>query len=227
MQKQAILVVGTGRCGTSAMAGALRILGAHLGEDLTRGDLHNPKGYFENTSLVELNKGLLSAAGIIWYATPVSEVRALPPTLDTCQAIQDSVQSIFREETPIAIKDPRLCALLHPYVSALTAIKYEIYCVVMSRDPHEVAQSMETATNVSAEVYLPMVRHYAELLDSALQQNRIQHVCCAFSELLTDTKSSIERVVRRLPFLSCSDDQLKHVLRFIDRSLRHHNVSKP
>jgi hypothetical protein len=226
MQKHAILVVGTGRSGTSVMTGALQILGAHLGEDLTGGDLYNAKGYFENTALVELNKALLSAAGITWYVTPISSVQALPTTPKAYQAVHTSIQSIFKNHTPIAIKDPRLCALLDPYVSVLTALKYEVHCMLMSRHHHEVARSMETATGVVASEYLPMVQHYAELLESALKRTAVHCIRCTFSELLTSTRATIEKVMRDLPFLSCSDDQMKRILSFVDKSLRHHDMSR-
>jgi hypothetical protein len=225
MQKHAILVVGTGRSGTSAMTGALQILGTHLGDSLTEGNLHNPKGYFENTEIVNLNKALLSAAGVIWYAPPISNVQALPTTQETCQAIHASIQGVFKDRTPIAIKDPRLCALLGPYVSVLTAMEYQVHCVLMSRHIDEVARSMETATGVCASTYLPMVQHYAALLESALNQTAVHCIRCTFSELLTDTKTTIKQVARLLPFLSCSDDQMSQILSFVDKSLRHHDMS--
>jgi hypothetical protein len=226
MQKHAILVVGTGRSGTSAMTGALQILGTYLGDSLTGGNLHNVKGYFENTVLVGLNKALLSTAGINWYGTPISNVHLLPATQENCQAIRAAIQDIFNGCAPIAIKDPRLCVLLESYVSVLTEMRYEVHCVLMSRHPHEVAQSMEAATNVTASEYLPMVQHYTKLLEQALKQTAVHCIRCTFSELLADTKSTIERVVRLLPFLSCSDDQLTNIISFVDKSLRHHDISK-
>lgn len=224
MQKHAILVVGTGRSGTSAMTGTLQILGAHLGDSLTPGDAHNIKGYFENTDLVELNKSLLLAEGVLWYVTPIDCVHALRSTPEVCQAIDVCIQTIFNDHSLIAIKDPRLCALLEPYVSVLTALKYEIHCVLMSREPVEVAQSMESATDVAAVEYLPMVQHHTELLETALQRTAIDCIHVTFSELLTNTSCVVERLVKRLPFLSCADEQLDKIISFVDKSLRHHDT---
>jgi hypothetical protein len=226
MQKHAILVVGTGRCGTSAMTGVLQILGVRLGDGLTGGDPFNPKGYFESSRLLELNRALLATAGITLYVTPVSHIQSLPVTEEDHQTVRAAVQGIFEEETVIAIKDPRLCALLDLYLSALTELQYEVHCVVMSRAPQEVALSMERATGVKASTYLPMVHHYTELLEEALVRTAVPCIRCTFTELLTEPRSTIARIVEHLPFLSCSEDQLQQILGFVDKSLRRHDVSK-
>jgi len=223
-QKHAVLVVGTGRSGTSAMTGVLQILGTCLGDRLTEGDSHNTRGYFENADLVDLNKALLSAAGILWYVTPIANVQPLLPTPEICQALRNCLQTVFHGSSPLAIKDPRLCALLDPYVTALASMEYEVHCLHMSRHHVEVAQSMEAATGVEAAAFLPMVQHYAELLETALQRVAVDYIHCTFSDLLTNPQSAIERIVKHLPFLSCSNERLCKSLSFIDKSLRHHAV---
>ncbi len=52
-----ILVLGTGRSGTSEVARILDELGIDMGES-ERKDEHNPDGYFEDNSFVKLNKKL-------------------------------------------------------------------------------------------------------------------------------------------------------------------------
>ena len=223
--KHAILVVGTGRSGTSAMTGVLRILGAHLGEDLKAGDAINPRGYFENTQLTDLNKGVLSAAGVSWYGPPpdldVVHPVAVTPALSA--AIRDRVARIFGERSPIAIKDPRLCVLLDVYASTLRDMDYEVHCIRMVRDPVEVARSL-VAAGAGADVahWLPMVKRRADLLNEALGRTAANCVDCMFGDLVGHTKAAMVQIVDRLPFLVCSTDREQDVLDFIDRTLRHH-----
>ena len=51
-EKQAIFVVGPGRCGTSCLMGVLEILGVCVGSDFAT-PAHNPKGIFEDRGVRE------------------------------------------------------------------------------------------------------------------------------------------------------------------------------
>ena len=166
--RQAILVVGTGRSGTSAMTGVLQLLGVHLGDKLKIADTNNPKGYFENTEITDLNKKLLSEAGVTWYVTPAEVTCPIALTATLSTAIREHVQGVFGDKSPIAIKDPRLCALLDAYVSALRELSYEVHCVRMRRAFNEVAQSMAVATGAPGNYFLSLAQHYAGLLDEAV-----------------------------------------------------------
>jgi hypothetical protein len=222
--KQAILIVGTGRSGTSAMTGVLKILGSYLGEELKPGDAVNPKGYFENTQLANLNKEALSAAGISWYGPPPDPdvVHPVPVTSARSASIRDCVARIFGERSPIAFKDPRLCVLIDAYTSTLRDMGYEVHCVRMTRDPSLVAKSIAVAAGADESHWLPMVRRRADLLDDALRRTAVDCVDCTFDDLIKRTRSTVFEIVERLPFLSCSTEIMNEVLAFIDGSLRHH-----
>ncbi len=219
--KHAILVVGTGRSGTSALTGMIQILGAHLGEPLKPGDASNPKGYFENTRLTDLHKRLLSEAGIAWLVSP--PVVSIGATPDRCAAVEDHVAKIFGDRSPIAIKDPRLCVLIDVYVPTLRRMMgYEVHCVRISRDPVEVARSIITATGMQESHWLPIVHRHAELLDAAIRGNTVDCIDCAYADLVDRPKETVDRVVSRLPFLSI--DRVDAACAFVDRSLRHHHA---
>lgn len=224
--KHAILVVGTGRSGTSAMTGVLKILGACLGEDLKAGDAINPRGYFENTQLTDLNKEALSAAGVSWYGLSPELVHPVAVTPALSAAIRDCVVRIFGERSPIAFKDPRLCVLLDVYVSTLRGMGYEAHCIRMVRDPVEVARSL-VAAGAGADVthWLPRVNRRSDLLNAALARASVDCIDCTFYDLVTRTRATIEEVLQRLPFLSCSNEQEIEALDFIDGSLKHQGAA--
>ena len=71
-ERQAILVVGYYRSGTSALCGALVEAGVIMPTD-TEANEHNPKGFFEDTSLIQFDMDLLNTLGSIW-----SDLRFLP-----------------------------------------------------------------------------------------------------------------------------------------------------
>lgn len=225
-QSDAILVVGTGRSGTSAMAGSLQRLGAYLGGDLKAGDAVNRKGYFENTRITDRNKAILLEAGVSWYGSipGVDDAHAVPVTAARCAMIREGLAEIFGTRSPIVIKDPRLCVLLESYVEVLRDMGFQIHVVRMHRTPQEVASSMTSATGIDATRWLPLVHRYIDLLDVALQRTAVPVLDCTFEDLIAHPESTMQWIAARWPFLSADDGQLQEVRDFIDGSLRHHGV---
>lgn len=60
----AVVVIGTGRSGTSAVAGMLDAWGIPMGEHLLPPDPANPGGYFEDEPLVALDEALLAGSRV-------------------------------------------------------------------------------------------------------------------------------------------------------------------
>ena len=54
-----VLILGSGRSGTSMVAGLFRDSGYYLGFDLLAASAANPYGYFEDTGITEINNLLL------------------------------------------------------------------------------------------------------------------------------------------------------------------------
>jgi hypothetical protein len=224
MVKRAILVVGTGRSGTSAMTGVLQILGASLGKDLKFGDAFNAKGYFENTQLTELNKQILFEVGVPWYGLPFDpkRVQPIPVTPTRVEVIRERISQVFGEDTLITIKDPRFCLLLETYVSALRAMKYEMHCVRMLRDSAAVAKSLAAIADIDEALWLPLVDHHATLLDGALKRTATDCVDCKFDDLVERARETIFKLLEQLPFLTHSVALLPEAISSVDVTLRHH-----
>lgn len=59
MNKKAIVVVGTGRSGTSMFAGVLHHLGVFMGKEFIPGDRNNPQGHYEDKAFADLNRDVV------------------------------------------------------------------------------------------------------------------------------------------------------------------------
>lgn len=139
-----LLVLGCHRSGTSACTRLLNMMGASVGapESMKAANKENPKGFWENDEVVDINKLLLQQAGARWdrLSTFTEEVAAqafaqAAPTLG-----KDLNRLILRFDVqrPWVTKDPRLCLTLPfwlPYLEQPVAI-------LMNRHPVEVAHSM-------------------------------------------------------------------------------------
>ena len=66
MKKQAIVVLGMHRSGTSLLAKALEIFGYKFPENLMQPNKDNPSGFWEDIDIVELNESLLSSNQVSW-----------------------------------------------------------------------------------------------------------------------------------------------------------------
>jgi len=222
--RRAILVVGSGRSGTSAMAGTLQILGANLGVDLKPADHANAKGYFENTTIMDLNRKLLADRDIPWYSPTASVNDVLPvrATQDLIALIREHLKTVFGDASLIAIKDPRLCLLIDVYVSALQELGYEVHFVRMERATKDVADSMVEYMGETPNTWLPFIWLHNGFIDSAVRRHGLNCVNITFERLATRPDLVVQYIEFRMPFLAASDDRRAEVFGFIDESLMHH-----
>jgi len=77
-----IIVVGPGRCGTSAVAGILHYLGVFMGEGFVLADENNPYGHWEDKEFHDLNDALStrrisSSQWNYWVGQLIQKRRAL------------------------------------------------------------------------------------------------------------------------------------------------------
>ncbi len=139
-----VLVLGMHRSGTSLVAGSLHLLGLAtcVPEDLMTGMPWNPAGHWESRSLSRLDDRLLDEMGRAWWYPPPSGAAYTDVTSRLFTAPESAVD-LFRRtyaSTPWVWKDPRLCLLLPFWREAFGEV---VAAVVVHREPHEVARSLE------------------------------------------------------------------------------------
>jgi hypothetical protein len=136
-----VLILGSGRSGTSMLAGTLARAGWFVGESPYAPRASNPKGFFESAEINGINEYLLAEA------LPPSEgtrdwqrwLARLPDDLE-CRAsarVDERIRASVRR-APWCFKDPRLCYTLpvwRPHVGAAALV-----CVF--RDPAVTARSI-------------------------------------------------------------------------------------
>jgi hypothetical protein len=135
------LILGSGRSGTSMLAGSLRLAGYYMGAHLIPADETNPKGFFEDDEINDINEALLApstpnlsrpSSGWRWLASlPIGTGIACPP--DIASRIEAQTAHL-----PFCFKDPRFCYTLpawRPFVADAVFL-----CVF--REPARTAQSI-------------------------------------------------------------------------------------
>ena len=155
--RRVVFVVGSGRSGTSTMAGALQALGMHVPQPEVRADETNPKGFAESRWVVDLHHELLQRCHVqvsdarpsAWYETGKASASGI-----TRARLTDWLGPQFRparvtdagEEPAIdelVVKDPRLAWFLGLWKSAALRCDAQPSYVTMLRHVTEVVGSKQ------------------------------------------------------------------------------------
>ena len=141
MKKQAIVVLGMHRSGTSLLAKALEIFGYNFPENLMQPNEDNPSGFWEDIDIVELNESLLSSNQVSW------DIPLDPGSYNFSRDFKDRarrvVENKFSEHSRLIIKDPRISILLKFWSEQFKALDVQVNYVVSYRNPLSVASSLK------------------------------------------------------------------------------------
>ena len=142
--RECIIVLGMHRSGTSVLSGLVSLFGYELGYDVMAARADNPKGFFENNQVYQLNQRILIENGHSWdtYNFSIDHV----PTDKYMGYLRDAKNIIKKEYAlfnQFFIKDPRICLLFPLWAEALASFNIQVKCVVVYRNPLEVAYSLK------------------------------------------------------------------------------------
>ncbi len=220
-----IFVMGMHRSGTSALTGALQLMGCQLGGQLMgpwKGD--NPKGFFENMKVFRMNEHFIKKCNSSWddpcfYGSDWlldKEVKQYKRDL------KDLLEQEIGHHALSAVKDPRICILFPVLQDVFSDMGIAIKCVFAVRDPVEVAKSLQKRDGFSLEHGLLMWMNH--MLTAEYLTRGVPRVFVAFESLIENSESEISAIIEKLelPFPRPWQEARADVLAFLDRDLRHH-----
>lgn len=222
----ALLVLGMHRSGTSAIAGALAVLGVPLGSRLIDAGPDNLSGYWEQRDAVLLDEHLLRAFEMDW-----DDPRELPSHwLDSAAATQagGEIRTLaadeFRHAPLWALKDPRLCRLLPLWRRELAAVGVQPAALLVLRHPDEIAASLLARDALPPAVaHLLLIRH---LLEAERASRDMPRAVASYQRVLEDPAVAFARIAVDLGLLwpqppaKCS----AALDAFLNPEARHHAV---
>jgi len=182
-----IIITGSGRSGTSAVARLLHESGISVGRDLIEADRGNTEGYFEERAVVAMNERLLAGAGLHeWFAT-VSRERML----EIAEGHREEMRALAATATP-AWKDPRFCWTLEAWLRHFDEKPRILVCL---RSPEEVIASTteyfglasDEAKRAAAHVWRAEYERLIEIIDA----HGLDATCVEYDALLGDTERTI------------------------------------
>ena len=228
--KRSVLVLGMHRSGTSALARVLNLVGVDLGPDLMGPKAEvNERGFWESKSIVEFHDRLLDALDLTW-----SDTRPLPDAWwkrADLQPLHDELASILRSRFGDApwwgVKDPRLCRLLPLWRSVLSELCREPLCLIIVRNPIEVAASLKRRDGLdAAHAHQLWLDHN---LEAEEQSRGLARVFVSYADLLRDWRGALERAAEHLRIrwprdLGRAEGEVRE---FLSADLRHHVAESP
>lgn len=225
--RQALLVLGMHRSGTSALSGVLARLGAQPPKTLMVPTKDNPKGYWESTELQQLHDRLLRKIGSRW-----NDWGAFDPGWESTAAYEFRValapilEHEFGDARLLLIKDPRICRFLPLWLRALGDMGVAPRILIPIRNPLEVARSLATRDGFGQDQSLLLwLRH---VLDAEFSSRGCIRTFVRYSDLLTDWKAVTSRIAADLQIeWSCRSKEAElEIDRYLTRELRHHVVEE-
>ncbi len=144
MTAHVVYVTGSGRSGTSTLAGVLRQFGLHVPRPEVEADASNPSGFSEPQWVVDFHSALLRSADvqtsdprpIAWHLVDRAGAEA-----QALGQIQTWLTAQVGEHGNLVIKDPRLLWFLELWQEAAVSAGAAASCITMLRSPTEAVDS--------------------------------------------------------------------------------------
>lgn len=200
--QRAVVVVGAGRSGTSAVTRGVAALGVDLGNNLKGGTAKNPKGFFEDHDLIQLNYDLRrafgfkrSGAGVSRLSPEAVEEADLDPLVERAVA---TIGERFGDSPVWGFKAGGVLSFLPFWERVFARLGCEPSYVMALRNPVSVAKSRAKASlrrgaqeNSDLEILARVVPNFRRAARQPL-------AVVDYDRLLADAKGEFTRVAHTL-----------------------------
>jgi hypothetical protein len=228
-ERQAILVLGMHRSGTSALGGVLNALGVTAPKTLMDPqDDQNPRGFFESAVLASAHDELLLSAGSYWDDWRRLELASIESGRDKQHHLEKFKALLIEEfdDAPlIFIKDPRMCRFVPFTLRVLAELNISPAAILPIRNPLEVAYSLKRRDGFSVSKSLLLwLRH---TLDAEYNSRELPRDFLPYERFLSDWRFYINRAAETMNIVwpAGSDSSTGRVENFLTADLYHQKAS--
>lgn len=197
-KRQALIVLGMHRSGTSALSGMLAKLGAREPSTPMPPTIDNPRGYWESVEFMRFHDAILSSSGSSWDDWG----RFNPGWLESAAAsdftgqLPQVLEQEFGDAGLLLLKDPRICRFFPFWLQGLAQLGIAPKVVFALRHPVEVAESLRARDGFGRNrALLLWLRH---VLDAEHASRPVARCFVHYRDLLEDWRSQAQRIAREL-----------------------------
>ena len=178
-----LIILGMHRSGTSCMTRIFNLCNVNLGKTLMKAQVDNPKGFWENSLVFEINEKILKQSGGTWSNPPSSnEIKVTFFDKLAMLAILYSCPN-----SVLGIKDPRMLITWNAWKPLI-----KNYCIVgIFRHPLSVANSLNKRNNLPNKDGLNLWKKYNKILLSISKEENVTLIDFDNPDIFKDTICSI------------------------------------
>ncbi|CAB4728943.1 MAG: hypothetical protein F2667_12855 [Actinobacteria bacterium] len=204
-----VVVTGSGRSGTSSVAGTLKRLGVHIPQPEVEADERNPLGYYEPQWVAQFHKAFLNAV-------PVRTIDARPDAGEIAMAavtpeIESELRAWLGEElarhepgTPIAVKETRAYWVFPLWLRIAAELDADVSSLTMLRHPAQVVRSRDTA-------------YLTESSESFRRRRETTNVAAWVNSIFATERATRERPRAFVPYVDLVGDWRSAITRACDQ----------
>ncbi len=228
-QNRLVVVLGMHRSGTSAITRSLGLLGVGLGSNLHPAGFDNPKGFWEDRGVLDLNEELLALQDSAYDRLGLAQ-QTIPTGPEIGRLKLKAVQLVQERLASAAglwgFKDPRTCRLLSFWLEIFAAIGCRVSFVIALRNPASVAASLINRNQTPAEKsYWLWLQH---MLPAVLQSHGMERVVVDYDAFMDAPYVQLARIAKAidLPLPAPEAAEVRDfVNEFLEAGLRHTRFS--
>lgn len=217
---KAVVILGSGRSGTSVLARSINIIGVDLGEEFIDTDETNPKGFFENRKIVNTHKEIGPRMKKRPYPEGFQHFEEIKPFRNQ---LENYIRDEFLDKPVWGWKDPRNNENLPMWRDILTKLNVEGNYLIIVRNPVDVVASYKRAYNRD-ETWARLQWQLRTVL--ALKETQGERrTIVKYEDLFGKSLACMRRIAKTfdLPW-SKDESKIKNELNeFIDPTLQHSN----
>jgi hypothetical protein len=224
--RQAIIVLGMHRSGTSAFTKVLSLCGATLPRHPLAGPREsNARGHWEPLPIVDAHEQFLTAAGRRW-----DDILEFPESMFRSKLaakyerhLTDLALREFGDSPMFILKDPRVSRLMHLWRPVFKKINAAPYAVIAVRNPLEVADSLERRDGW--DQYRALVVWLRYMLAAERDTRDLPRCFIRYDRLIEDWRATVGTIENRLEISFSALHQghtAEEIDAFLSPEMRHH-----
>lgn len=208
-QSEVVVVLGMHRSGTSIVAKSLELYDILIGSNLLPGGLENPKGFYEDQDILQLNKDILSALNSRWDYLSCESIANLPA--DDKEKFEQRAHAIaaknFFGKGLWGFKEPRTLRLLSFWSDFFGRWDIVPKYIIVTRNPDDIAESLFLRNLLPyMHSYALIAVYYRDLLE-IMRSNQVALI--DYDQLLDSPKDELTRVGKQLNLPVPDEERLR------------------
>jgi hypothetical protein len=228
--RQLLVVAGSGRSGTSLIAGLAQRLGVHIPKPEVSADRSNPRGFGEPRWLVDYHNELLALLDVTiedgrpeaWELTDAlaGQPQALDPLVGWLETQFDTCPRLV-------VKDPRLGWFIELHRAAAQRLGADLRVATMLRHPAEVLRSREVAYGTRTNNTTRSIGWLTMMLGLEQRTRDLPRATIRYDDLLAGWRAALGGADATLGMRlldHATPDQLAEADDLVDPSLRRSTV---